>query len=328
MIILSLISQFNKHPFYLARPPPIMMMSCCPTILLNIINGGITMKDYILELRNMLVFRGLTANTIKTYTTYIRRYLEYIDIVLGKDPEDVIWEERREFIMYTESSCELSPRTINLLIAVIQTFTIYILHQPWDATQLPKRRFDEYIPYVPSQEETWSFISTITDLKIKAMVALLYSSGLRSCELSQLRYEDISRAKMRVHIAKSKNRSEGYAQLSNQALEYLTEYWKKNGRPCGWLFPGIRDQEKPIGSYVVLKGIRKHEEHLGLPHKTTCHTFRHAIGTHLYQNGADLPTIQKFLRHKSINSTLIYITLADTVLDSVVNPFDLMGVKE
>jgi len=285
------------------------------------------MIDYIGELRNMLAFRGLAPNTISTYTTYIRRYLEFIEMVLCKDPENVTWEERRNFIMYIEEACELSPRTINLVIAVIQSFTIFVLHQQWDPTQLPKRKFDEYIPYVMSQEDTWKFISTIKDIKIKAMVSLLYSSGLRSCELSQLRYEDISRANMRVHIAKSKNRSEGYTQLSKQALEYLTEYWCKSGKPRGWLFPGIRDQEKPIGAYMILKGIREHEKHLGLEHRITCHTFRHCIGSHLYQNKTDLPTIQKFLRHKSILSTLIYITLADTALNEVVNPFDLMGSK-
>ena len=285
------------------------------------------MKDYVAEFRNMLEFRGLTTRTINTYTTYIKRFLEFTEIVLEKEPKDVTWEERRNFIMYAESSCELSARTINLVISVIRSFTIYVLHQHWDHTQLPKRKFDVYLPYVPSPEETWAFISSIPDLKIKAMVSLLYSAGLRSSELSQLRYEDISREKMRVHIAKSKNRSEGYTQLSSQALKYLTEYWIAYGKPRGWLFPGIRDSEKPIGSYVVLKGIRDHEKRLGLEHKITCHTFRHAIGTHLYQNGVDLPTIQKFLRHKSVISTLIYITLADSVFDTVVNPFDLMGEK-
>jgi len=285
------------------------------------------MQDYIAEFRNMLNFRKLAKSTVDNYLTYIRRYLEFAEIVLEKDPKDLTWEERRNFIMYTESSCELSPRTINLIISVLQSFTIYVLHQQWDSTQVPKRKFDEYLPYILSPEETWHFISTIPDLKIKAMVSLLYSSGLRSGELSQLRYDDISRERMRVHIAKSKNRSEGYTQLSSQALQYLTDYWLAHGKPRGWLFPGIRDNQKPIGSYVALKGIREHEKRLGLEHKITCHTFRHCIGSHLYQNGVDLPTIQKFLRHKSIISTLIYITLADTVFDTVVNPFDLMGVK-
>lgn len=55
------------------------------------------------------------------------------------------------------------------------------------------RRFDEYLPYVPSKQETWLFISSIPDLKQKTMVALLYSSGLRIGELCRLRYQDVDR---------------------------------------------------------------------------------------------------------------------------------------
>ena len=65
-----------------------------------------------------------------------------------------------------------------------------MLHKTWDDSQLPRRRFDEYLPYVPSQKDTWTFISTIPDLKVKAFVTLLYSAGLRSCEVRNLKCTD------------------------------------------------------------------------------------------------------------------------------------------
>ena len=101
---------------------------------------------------------------------------------------------------------------------------MFVLHKPWDDTQLPMRRFDRYLPYVPSKEETWQFISSMPALKQKTMVTLLYSSGLRIGEVCRLRYEDVDRKNMRLHITHTKSREDRYAILSKAALDLLTQY--------------------------------------------------------------------------------------------------------
>ena len=83
------------------------------------------------------------------------------------------------------------------------------------------RRFDEYLPFVPSKQEVSILIDSMPDLKQKAMVALMYSSGLRIGEVCHLRYEDIQRKNMRIHIRHGKNRSDRYAILSKRALDVL-----------------------------------------------------------------------------------------------------------
>lgn len=62
-----------------------------------------------------------------------------------------------------------------------------------------------------------------------------------------------------------------------------------------------------------------------MEHRFTCHTFRHAFGTHLYENGTDLLTIKALLGHKSLNSTTIYVHLASNGTANAVSPFDRMG---
>ena len=99
----------------------------------------------------------------------------------------------------------LSDRSVNAVIAQLRFFTIYVLNKPWMDSQLPTRRFDSYLPFVPSQEDTWVFISSIHDLRFKAIVSLMYSAGLRSGEVRHLKYSDISRKDMRIHILHSKN---------------------------------------------------------------------------------------------------------------------------
>ena len=181
------------------------------------------MDNYLNSFRKMISLRGLTDHTLKSYCTYIRTYLDYLNNILHKSPEEVSWDELRDYICWLQKSRDLSDRTINGAISKLRFFTLYVLHKPWDDTQLPMRRFDEYLPFVPSKEETWQFISSMPDLKPKTMVTLMYSSGLRIGEVCRLRYEDVDRKHMRLHITHSKNRNDRYAILSKAALDLLTQ---------------------------------------------------------------------------------------------------------
>ena len=283
------------------------------------------MDDYLKHFREMISLRGLTDHTIVSYSTYIRVYLDYLSYILHKMPEDVSWAELRGFVRWLQKEKNLSDRTINHCISQLRFFTLYVLHKPWDASQLPMRRFDSYLPYVPSQKETWAFIHSFSNLKHKAILSLMYSAGLRVGEVCALRYEDISRSSMRIHIRHSKARSDRYAILSRNALDILTQYWFHAGRPTGFLFPSRNDPARPMASYTVNQFIFAKEKELGLKHQLTCHSFRHAFGTHLYENGADLLTIKALLGHKSLNSTTIYVHLASNGIRNAVSPFDRMG---
>ena len=283
------------------------------------------MDDYLKQFREMISLRGLTDHTIVSYSTYIRVYLDYLSYILHKMPEDVSWAELRGFVRWLQKEKNLSDRTINHCISQLRFFALYVLHKPWDASQLPMRRFDSYLPYVPSQKETWAFIHSFSNLKHKAILSLMYSAGLRVGEVCALRYEDISRSSMRIHIRHSKARSDRYAILSRNALDILTQYWFHAGRPTGFLFPSRNDPARPMASYTVNQFIFAKEKELGLKHQLTCHSFRHAFGTHLYENGADLLTIKALLGHKSLNSTTIYVHLASNGINNAVSPFDRMG---
>ena len=287
--------------------------------------GDFIMDNYLNSFREMISLRGLTNHTLKNYCTYIRAYLDYLSTCLHKLPEDVSWPELRDYIRWLQNSRNLSDRTINCAISQLRFFTLYVLHKPWDDTQLPMRRFDEYLPFVPSKQEVSILIDSMPDLKQKAMVALMYSSGLRIGEVCHLRYEDIQRKNMRIHIRHGKNRSDRYAILSKRALDILTAYWFAFGKPVGWLFPKQHDSSKPIDTFYLSRHIHEVERSLGWEQRITCHSLRHAFGTHLYEDGVDLLTIKALLGHKSINSTTIYVHLASNGTSDAVSPFDLMG---
>lgn len=206
--------------------------------------------DYLNSFREMISLRGLTNHTIKSYATYISAYLKYLDC-LGITPETASWDIMRDFITSIQKERSLSDRTINAAFSQLRFFTLYILHKPWDPYQLPLRRFDLYLPFVPTKEEVRTFISAFTDLKQKAMLVLMYSAGLRVGEVCHLRYEDISRSQMRIHVTHGKNRSDRYAILSPVALDILTQYWFAYGKPTGYLFPKQNGQDKPIDTFSL-----------------------------------------------------------------------------
>ena len=93
----------------------------------------------------------------------------------------------------------------------------------------------------------------------------MYSAGLRIAEVCRLRYNDIDRKHMRIHICHTKARSDRYAILSQMALSLLTGYWFAYDRPRGWLFPkqSRREDPRPINTFYLSRHIHAHERELG-----------------------------------------------------------------
>ena len=277
--------------------------------------------DYLKKFNQMLDAKGVSAHTKKSYNTYISTFLTYVNSI-DKYMSEIKDKDLQNYIVWLKASRNLSDRTINAAISQLKFFWEMVLRKPWNPYVVPFRKFNEYLPFVPTKEEAIKFITSMPDLKQQAMVVLMYSSGLRICEVCNLRYEDISRKNMTIHIAHSKNRSDRYALLSKNALDILTQYWFTYGKPTGYLFPKQRDQTKPIDTNFIRRHIEAHEKRLGWPKRFTCHTFRHAYGTHLYQAGVDLLTIKTLMGHKSLSSTVIYVHLAVGKTMNVVSPFD------
>ena len=284
--------------------------------------------DYFKVYREMLSLRGLTDHTVKSYSTYIRSYLDYLQTVLCKQPEDVSWEELREYIRWLQKKRSLSDRTINACISQLRFFTMFVLPKPLDPTRLPMRKFDSYLPFVPSREEMQIFLSSITDPKFKALLCLMFSAGLRIGEVRHLKCSDIEHSRNRILVRSSKNRSSRYAQLSEQAWRLVLQYWYSlpaDERPRDWLFPQKRDPSKPIDHQRVPDFILAHEKHLGWEHRFTCHTFRHAFATYHYEDGTDLLTLKALMGHRSVSSTVLYVHLSSQTFSSAPSPFEKMG---
>lgn len=281
-------------------------------------------QPYIKKFNDLLILRDLTDNTVRSYNSMLRRFLSWLG-TSTKMPEDISFAELRDYILFLKQQQKLSNRTINAHISQLRFFYLHVLGKPWSKYEVPFLKFNTTLPDILTLEEAKYFIDTIPNIKHRACVALLYSSGLRVSELCHLRYKDISRKKMRIYIKCSKSRSDRYAILSKKALNILTDYWLSFNRPKNWLFPGLKP-DSPIVSFTVSRFIADHCSFIGFNKKVTAHMFRHSFGTHLYEAGYDLLTVQKLLGHKSANSSLIYVHLATRTMNTLKSPFDMEGL--
>ncbi|MBR1866732.1 MAG: phage integrase N-terminal SAM-like domain-containing protein, partial [Lachnospiraceae bacterium] len=157
--------------------------------------------NYLEQIDEILSFGNRSHNTIKAYKTYTAPFFEYCVHSLGKDPAEAAPSDIRTFLLQLADERNLSDASINHAISELRFFYEAVLGREWNARQIPHRRFKRILPYVPSRGEVQVFISSIEDLKKKAMICLLYSAGLRISEACRLKCSDIQHSKGRIHVA-------------------------------------------------------------------------------------------------------------------------------
>lgn len=286
-------------------------------------------SDFIQKHLDILSFRDLAPGTISSYISYLNEFLDWAERELaGKPLSEVSTEEIRSYLRYLKNIRKLNSRTINVHIAQLRDFFHYVLHKDWDRYQIPYLRYDQYLPKVPTVQEVNSLIDSIQNIKHKAEIALLYSSGIRTSELCRLHCRDIIASRNCIYVSRSKNRSDRYAVLSKKALDLLSSYIRSDypkARKDSWLFPGQKP-DSSISTQSVYNVLKKQLDVLGWQEKGyNCHSLRHAFGLHLYEAGTDILSIKEAMGHKSLTSTEVYLTLGIGNGRSVKSPYDICG---
>ncbi len=167
----------------------------------------------------------------------------------------------------------------------------------------PKRILSDVL----SEAEISKMISGSKNIRVKAMICLLAYSGLRNKELCNLRLEDIDLGANQILVIDGKNRQDGVVNISSECTNVLIEYLKCFPREQNdYLFTTI-----PRGRKMKTADIRKHikltAKKANIDRRIFPHLFRHSLATNLLNRGASLMMIQQQLRHRYIESTMIYV---------------------
>ena len=262
--------------------------------------------------------RNLRERTIQLYCNDVGYFLR----CTNKQISELSLEEADAFL--TRKRLEgISPETHNHYRASIKFLYKRVLKIAWDDEEVPAMKRERNLPTVLTPQEINAIIDATDNLKHKAIIATMYSSGLRVSEVIHLHYDDISRTNMTIHVRETKGRIDRYTILSKKNLDLLTEYWFKCGKPRGILFPSSW-----TGSYLDIGSINQFfkasAKKAGITRRVSSHACRHSFASHLFESGVDIKYIQSLLGHVDPRSTDVYLHVSNKTLLGIRSPFDTL----
>lgn len=289
------------------------------------------LKDFI---HFLIVEKGLAQNTIVAYERDLKSYIHYLktaETILQLN--DVQRIHIVHFLGFLKEQGK-SSKTVARHVASIRAFHQFLLrdkvtdHDPSVLIETPK--LERSLPKVLNLQEVERLLDTpkTTDhygLRDKAMLEILYATGIRVSELIGLNLGDVHLTMGFVRCI-GKGNKERIIPVGRTAQSALENYLK-HGRPC--FLPKNRQEEALFlnhhgkrltrqGFWKILKKITKEA---GIDKELTPHTLRHSFATHLLENGADLRSVQEMLGHADISTTQIYTHVTKTRLKDVYSKF-------
>ncbi|MBI5005246.1 MAG: tyrosine-type recombinase/integrase [Candidatus Lloydbacteria bacterium] len=285
-------------------------------------------------LEHLEIEKGRSIKTIENYDRYLERFLSFSQITA---PSDITDETLRRFRLWLnrQPSQEgtLKKKTQNYYLIALRAFLKY-LHKRNISTLAPER-----IELAKVSERNLDLISTeelerlmkapggaaLATLRDKAMLELLFSTGLRVSELCSLSRDlDISKDEFSI---RGKGEKVRVVFLSTSAREALKKYLAERTDTDDALFIRVggpraaRGESLRITPRSVERIIGRHAVEAGISKKVTPHVIRHSFATDLLQNGADLRSVQAMLGHANIATTQIYTHVTDKHLREVHKAF-------
>jgi integrase/recombinase XerD len=254
-----------------------------------------------------LRYKNYSPRTIDVYKSYLSNFIKFNNI---KDPYQVT---TYQIVKFLESYNFTSTSQQNQYIGCLKLFAKYILNKKdIHLSKIERPRNEKKLPKVIDGEFIKQRLSKIDNLKHRAILTLTYSVGLRVSEVVNLKIEDIDSKRMLIHIKNAKGRKDRIVPLSNNVLEVLRNYYKKE-KPIEYLFNGQKSNKYSIGSCqkIYKKYIDK---------ESSIHCLRHSSFTNLLENGTNLRTIQSIAGHSSSKTTEIYTHVSNNVLKCINLP--------
>ena len=275
-------------------------------------------REYITSYLQYLEYeKKLSKNTIKAYDNDLNKLLEFKNNLLSINNKDI-----KEFI---KKSNNLSTKTLAHRLTVINSFYNYLLNEniisinPCYSINMPK--IPSKLPEVLSEEE----VDKLLDINLvdkysyrnKAMLELLYATGMRASELTNLKLNNIDLDSCIVRIM-GKGSKERIVPINDTTIKYLNIYinnYRKeilNKKDSEYLF--ISNALKPITRQGLFKIIKKECIRAGIKKNVYPHVLRHSFATHLLNHGANIRIIQELLGHEDITTTEIYTHLSNETI--------------
>lgn len=280
----------------------------------------------------LLIEKNLLPQTIENYKEdflLFKKYFPYIE-----DTSDLTKDDINDF-NYNLSINNLKTSSIKRRLSTIKNFYIFLETEGIETNIIGKiytPKSEKYLPEYLTIDEVDSLINSFDiskddELRDKAIIETIYSSGLRVSELINLKIKDINIQEKIIKVL-----GKGYKQrevpIRSEALYYIDLYLKNVRKKIissdkTTLF--VNKNGHKLTRQYIFEMIRKHAKMISLTKTISPHTLRHSFATHLLSKGADLKTVKEMLGHENIETTQIYTHVAE---EKIMNAYDKFWNKD
>lgn len=284
-----------------------------------------TLRDYI---HYLSVEKGLAKNTLESYTRDLRSFCEY----LKQDGIRTFEETTRSCIVgYLLSLKEngKAAATLSRNLASIRSLYAYLFQEKIvldnPAADMESPKLEKKLPRVLSTQEVDLLLDQpdqlqVTGIRDKAMLEVIYATGIRVSELMSLDLDDVNLDAGFIRC-NGKGSKERIIPLGSVAVRHVDRYMG-DGRPKLMRQNGehamfVNQHGKRLTRQGFWKILKKYARLAGITKDITPHTMRHSFATHLLENGADLRSVQEMLGHADISTTQIYTQVTKRKLRDV-----------
>lgn len=280
-------------------------------------------KHYIKNFESYLkIERSLSSNSVEAYLHDVALLQQYLDIEKKTaSPDELKLNDLEHFIAYLHD-LGLSDRSQARIISGLKSFYKYLITDDYikdDPTALlegPKlaKKLPDTLSFAEIEQLIGALdLSKDENVRNKAMLETLYSSGLRVTELIGLRISHIYKDVEFIRVI-GKGNKERLVPIGGEALKHIDIYLEHVRKKLPQ-YPKYSDilflnkRGTPLSRVMVFLVIKKLAQQTGLNKNISPHTFRHSFATHLIEGGADLRAVQQMMGHSSITTTEIYTHL-------------------
>jgi site-specific recombinase XerD len=280
------------------------------------------------------VAKGYSANTIKSYQQYLNLFEQWAESAQVNNIEDISLEDIEDFQEYLHSQENRGAKTINYYLIALRSLFKYLLSRDIEVLA-PERitlaKTPARLVHFLERDEIEKLLSSppddsLTARRDRAILEVLYSTGLRVSELISLKRNHVN-LKSGEFSVKGKGGKVRPVFLRSQAITALNDYLNERSDSNPILFirhrqnPHYDETAKALTARSVQRLLKHYGALAGIVKPLTPHKLRHSFATELLRNGADLRSVQELLGHSSITTTQIYTHVTNRSLRDVHQRF-------
>ena len=252
--------------------------------------------------------RGKAVRTQQAYVEAVAHLWSYFKC----SPSRLTSQQVQDYLLHLLRERKLSRSTVNQYGCAYRFFYGTVLGWDGDAFQIPLAPAPQRLPEILSREELARLFDSACHDKARTFLQVAYGTGLRLSELCHLRpaHIDSHADRMCIRVEQGKGAKDRYVPLADDVLAVLRGHWRA-ARPAGpWLFGALSDATQPINGCNAQRWYGGARAAAGITKQGGIHSLRHAYATHLLEAGLDLYSLQQWLGHRYVSTTMRYLHLA------------------